>query len=115
RANLVMIDVQPDQRQAVTDVLEEQGVNTGTMVPMVPMRIAAVNDQNVAEIVGRGGSVARDSLDEDNGGGLWAWRREYRSSYRDKLGDSERLVAGRWFEESDSGNGRSSDTPVAIS
>jgi putative ABC transport system permease protein len=48
-------------------------------------------------------------------GGLWAWRREYRSTYRDSLGSAEEVIAGRWFTATDRGNGRSADTPVAIS
>lgn len=116
RANLVLVDVQGDQHQTVSEVLTAEGITTGAMVPIVPMRIAAVNGQDVAAIIGRGGAVLRDSLvEDDETGGMWAWRREYRSSYRDSLGSAERLVAGRWFDELDSGNGRSSATPVAIS
>jgi putative ABC transport system permease protein len=116
RANLVMIDIQLDQHQAVAEVLAEEGVNANVMVPLVPMRIAEVNGQDVASIIRRGGRVQRpDSLsDDDNSDGLWAWRREYRSSYRDSLGGGERLVEGKWFSEADHGSGRSDD-PVAIS
>lgn len=117
RANLVMIDIQLDQHETVTEVLGEEGVSSNLMVPLVPMRIAEVNGQDVASIVSRGGEVIRpDSLasDEDDSSGLWAWRREYRSSYRDSLSGGERLIEGKWFTQADHGSGRSDD-PVAIS
>ncbi|HRP06910.1 MAG TPA: FtsX-like permease family protein [Gemmatimonadales bacterium] len=82
------------------------------------MRIAAVNGQDVGRIIGTGRIERGDSLvdpDDDALDGLWAWRREYRSTYRDSLGSAERVTAGRWFDQNDRGTGRTPDDPVAIS
>ncbi len=118
RANLVLIDVQADQRDLVRAALERESVVPGPMVPIVPMRIASVNGQELATVIGRGGVLRPDSTDrgeDDDMSALWAWRREYRSTYRDALGSAERLLDGRWFTAADSGTGRSEADPVAIS
>lgn len=118
RGNLVLIDVQTDQHQAVREALASEGATAAPLVPIVQMRIAEVNGQDVGVIVGQGGVLRPDSTgteSDDEMGGLWAWRREYRSTYRDSLGSSEQVVAGRWFSAEDRGSGRSVDDPVAIS
>jgi putative ABC transport system permease protein len=86
-------------------------------VPIVPMRIAAVNDQELGTVIGRGGVIARDTLDrgeDDEMSALWAWRREYRSTYRAEVGRAERIVEGRWFDAESPGRGDAGD-PVEIS
>lgn len=119
RANLVLFDVQVDQRDAVTAALAAEGVQPQEFTPIVPMRIAEVNGQDVSVIIGRGGVARADSLEnplpEDGGGSLWAYRREYRSTYRGEIGPAERVIEGEWFSAADSGRGRSADDPVAIS
>jgi putative ABC transport system permease protein len=37
------------------------------------------------------------TADTTRRGGAWAYRREYRSTYRDSIQNSETLVAGKWF------------------
>jgi putative ABC transport system permease protein len=118
RANLVLIDIQTDQHDAVHQALANEGAQPAPLVPIVPMRIAEVNGQDVGVIIGQGGVVRPESTDsggDEELGGLWAWRREYRSTYRDSLGSSERVTAGRWFTAQDHGTGRSAEDPVAIS
>jgi putative ABC transport system permease protein len=118
RGNLVLIDIQTDQHQAVRDALAGEAIASTPLVPIVPMRIAEVNGQDVGIIIGQGGVVRSDTADtgaDEEMGGLWAWRREYRSTYRDSLGSAEQVIAGRWFTAEDRGDGRSNERPVAIS
>jgi putative ABC transport system permease protein len=118
RGNLVLIDIQTDQHQAVRDALAGEVIASTPLVPIVPMRIAEVNGQDVGIIIGQGGVVRSDTADtgaDEEMGGLWAWRREYRSTYRDSLGSAEQVIAGRWFTAEDRGDGRSNERPVAIS
>lgn len=82
-ANLAFFDVQPDQVGALDSLLAASGAPVVQRVPIIPMRIAAVNGAPTSTL-----GAGRDR---------WALRREYRSSVRDTLIDSERLVAGRWF------------------
>ena len=92
RPNLVLFDIQTDQVAAVEREIAAGGYRAAGPVPIVPMRIQSLKGRPVA--------LARaDTTGDDAGPGLgnWAVRREYRSTYRDSLVASERLVAGRWW------------------
>jgi putative ABC transport system permease protein len=90
RPNLVLFDIQPDQLSAVQRELRGAGLTSGAPVPIVPMRIASVKGRPVQRILSDTSGVGSSS---------WAFRREYRSTYRDTLVASERLAAGRWWEK----------------
>ena len=88
RANVVLFDIQGDQLPGVRHILDSAGVSAGTPVPIVPMRIRAID-----------GTPVRDLPDTMPGGeerSDWALRREYRSTYRDTLTAGELLVEGEW-------------------
>ncbi|MGH7545681.1 MAG: ABC transporter permease, partial [Gemmatimonadota bacterium] len=96
RPNVVLFDIQVDQRDGVGRTLEERGVRLLGVTPIVPARIAAVNDLTPDELTA-------DST--DRAPGRWALRREYRHTYRDTLVASERLVAGEWWTAPAAGGG----------
>lgn len=83
RPNLIFYDIQPPQVAPVRDLIESQGLAVLDETPIVTMRIHSVKGRTVEEL--REDSTARAS---------WAHRREYRSTYRDHLTDSETLVSG---------------------
>src|SRR5690606_16824892 len=108
RFNLVLLDVQIDQIEPVRALLAEQGVDVLDSVPLVSMRISAVNGEPVrrfddefddATATGSGAAVRETADGREAGPRRWAVRREYRSTFRETLTDSERLVAGRWWSE----------------
>jgi putative ABC transport system permease protein len=80
RPNVVLFDIQVDQRDGVAALLAQRGLGAAALTPIVPARITRVNDRP---------AEARSSH--------WALRREYRNTYRDTLVDSERLIAGAWW------------------
>ncbi|WP_193213117.1 ABC transporter permease [Luteolibacter marinus] len=82
--NLYLIDVQLDQEPGVRKVMEQQGLPVLESSPMVTMRIESVRGVKVREATG----VPR-----------WVARREFRSTYRDFLNDTETLVAGELATE----------------
>ncbi len=86
--NLLFFDVQPDQRDGVTDLVAEAGGGPVDLTPVVPARISSLNGRPAAEIL-------RDR--RDGGPARWAVRRLYRNTSRAELSDSEELVAGRWW------------------
>jgi putative ABC transport system permease protein len=88
RPNMVFLDIQPDQTAGVTEVLREQGHPVLQVVPLVPMRIQGINGRSAASLL-RDTTAARPSS--------WALRHEYRSTYRDSLTPSEKLVRGAWW------------------
>jgi putative ABC transport system permease protein len=90
RPNLLLIDVQTDQAPGVAAWLMEQRLPEIGPVPIVPMRIATVNGRRVSQLLS-------DSTPGGEPRNAWAYRREYRSTYRDTLVGSEQLVSGRWW------------------
>jgi putative ABC transport system permease protein len=89
RANVVFFDIQDDQQPGVDSLVRVAGHTVVQAAPIVPMRIAQINGRPVAELMADTGAGRRRAG--------WALRREYRSTYRDTLVPSERLIAGRWF------------------
>ncbi len=103
RPDLVLFDVQQDQMAALDSVLGAEGVSVAQRVPLVSMRVAAVNGVPV-----RG---SRSRFPPGERPERWAVRREYRSTFRDTLVASERLVGGRWSSPADTAG---SVAPVSL-
>jgi putative ABC transport system permease protein len=97
RPNLVMFDIQPDQLSGVQRALEESGLPRGAATPIVPMRILSVKGRPVTQLL-----AATPSEGRDGPSNAWVFRREYRSTYRDSVVGSERVVSGKWSGTSQS-------------
>ncbi|MDX1636416.1 MAG: FtsX-like permease family protein [Balneolaceae bacterium] len=93
--NLVFYDIQPDQNEGIEQIMAREEVPVIQNVPIVTMRLSAINGRDVAEI-------EEDTTSNARG---WALDREYRSTYRDSLLDSETLVEGEWIGEADPDTG----------
>ena len=87
RPNLVLFDVQPDQREGVRALFLRNQLAVQQEVPIVTMRLAAINQ------------IDNRNLRADSEIPEWTLRREYRSSYRTQLIESESLVAGRFVSD----------------
>jgi putative ABC transport system permease protein len=98
RANLVFFDVQQDQATGIDSIIRANGYAVEQQVPLVTMRIAAVNGRTAAQL-------QADTLQSADGRrtrrSAWPLRREYRSTYRDFSTASERIVEGKWFTRND--------------
>ena len=103
RPNLIFIDVQADQAASVQAAIREAGYPVIQAVPIVPMRIAAINGRSVAQIRGDS-SVPRPAS--------WTIRRDYRSTWRDTINPSEKLLRGAWW--SGAGEGRPDSTGTIV-
>jgi putative ABC transport system permease protein len=84
RPNLLFFDIQDDQLAGLQAVLRAGGAEERQEAPIVTMRISALKGRPVEEIL-------RDRALRLPG---WALRREYRSTYRGSLTDTEKIVAG---------------------
>lgn len=82
--NLYLIDVQPDQVDGVKTLLQNQQLPLLESAPMVTMRIESVR-----------GVPVRDYSTQNNVP-KWIARREFRSTYRDYLNHTEKVIAGEW-------------------
>ena len=97
RPNLVLFDIQPDQLAAVERELHDAGLPMIAPTPIVPMRIRSVKGRPVTELLA-GSSRGKG----DGPSNAWVFRREYRSTYRDSVVASERIVAGKWSRRGES-------------
>ncbi len=111
RPNLMFFDIQRDQAAGVDSVLTAAGHPGSAPVPIVPMRIASLKGVPVVpDTVPRDTTEAEEeAAPRERRPGGWAVRREYRSTYRDSITDSEKLVAGAWW------SGPRGDGPARIS
>ena len=83
--NRFIINIQPEQRQAVATALAAQGI-TAELAPMVRARLTARNGQPVS---------ATDFPDDERARRLV--EREFNLSWRDTLPAGNQVTAGRWF------------------
>lgn len=103
RPNLMFFDIQPEQRVGVAEVLASNSLTGTPLVPVVTMRIKSVRDVPVPVAPPPPDSTPSDSARRARGGNTggapstWALRREYRSTYRDTLTPTEKVVSGTWW------------------
>ena len=83
RPDLIFFDIQPSQIEGVERIVQEQQLPLIERSPIVTMRIHAIKGRTIEDM--RADSTVRTN---------WAHRREYRSTYRDHLVDSETLLDG---------------------
>jgi putative ABC transport system permease protein len=84
--NMVLFDIQASQREGVIALARSQGLPATGTVPIVNMRLEAVND------------ITGERLKNDTTIKIhrWAFNREYRVTYRDSIINSEKIVKGTW-------------------
>lgn len=106
RPNLMLYDIQPAQREGLKGIITANGLSSAPAVPIVTMRIKSIRDIPASQLTPPPDSSAdtvsvrrrRGRPPQPSGvPAAWAVRREYRSTYRDSLTGTEKLVAGRWW------------------
>ncbi len=94
--NAILFDVQPDQLDGVVALLKGLGYPVLDEAPIVTMRIRTLKDRPVKDL-------ATNRAARIPG---WVLQREYRSTWRTNLVDSEKLVAGRLVPRVEAGAAR---------
>jgi putative ABC transport system permease protein len=84
--NMVLFDIQGQQKDQVATMAREHHLPIIQQVPIVNMRLEAVN--------GRTSATSKSDTISDFGGRIFA--REYRVTYRDSLTASEKITEGKW-------------------
>ena len=98
-ANLILLDVQAGQQQAVAEATRAEGMPVLENIPIVTMRLEKIKDRTVNDI--REDSTSTVSQ--------WILSHEFRVTYRDSLIESERLKEGEWVAN------YSGEVPVPVS
>ena len=97
--NIIILDVQPQQMDAVAENITGSGLPLLNNIPMVTMRMQSINGKSVNEL-------RQDTTRQVRG---WILNHEFRTTYRDALTDSEELQEGTWIPRLKQGE------PVVIS
>ena len=92
--NYFMINIRPDEGEAIEVFFHERGLPPTALVPLVRARLTAINDVPVSEIRFEG-ERAQGFVE-----------REANLTWASKLRDDNRLVSGTWWSESDGGGAR---------
>lgn len=98
--NLMMWDIQTDEREGVLRMLDKAQLPVMGDAPVVTMRLASIRDREVSAIL----ADPANELDD------WVLTREYRSSWRASLIEGEQLIAGEMVASWDLDRG-----PVPVS
>lgn len=86
RPNLVLFDIQDDQDAGVAAALAEAGAPVMQQAPIVTMRLSELKGVPIEDIL----------KDKESKIPAWTLRREYRSTYRAEISNTEEVVAGKW-------------------
>jgi putative ABC transport system permease protein len=92
--NYFMINIRPDEGEAIRAFFRERSLPPTELVPLVRARLTAVNDVPVGQIRFQG-DRARDFVE-----------REANLTWASSLRDDNRLVSGTWWAEGDGGGAR---------
>ncbi len=93
RPNLMLFDIQDDQVEPLKKILQANGAPARQEAAIVTMRISSIKGREVAELLKTGESHVP----------AWTLRREYRSTYRDRLSDTEKIVGGKFEGQTEPG------------
>jgi putative ABC transport system permease protein len=84
--NIFLFDIQPDQRTEVADAVRSFGLPVIQEASIVTMRLAEIKGRKTADILADPGRKIPE----------WQLQREYRSTFREQLSETEKVVAGKW-------------------
>ncbi|GAA0721292.1 ABC transporter permease [Aquimarina litoralis] len=101
QANLILVDIQPEQREAAINTLEENNSEVLNNLSIVTMRMQKIK------------GIATNDIRKDTTSTIreWVLNHEFRTTFRDSLIASETVVEGEWIKEIESGE----DVMISIS
>jgi putative ABC transport system permease protein len=131
RPNLMFFDVQDDQLPKLQKILADNGTPVLVSAPIVTMKIETLKGRPVTELLkdedkvvarptdgpggpGGGPGGAREAAQQARDSGkipAWTLTREYRSSYRGQLDETEKISAGEWVSRAKPGDPR---VPISV-
>ncbi len=102
QANMILLDVQRDQMNSVSQTLKNNELQPLDEVPIVTMRVHAINGREVADL----------KTDTTVQISRWILNHEFRTTYRDSLIPSESLQEGNFVSRVESGV---NPVPISVS
>lgn len=83
--NTILFDIQASQKDSVSKKITDLGLPVIQQVPIVTMRLETID--------------GKTKMESDTAIPEWVFDREYRSTYRDTLIDTEKITEGKWHTE----------------
>ncbi|WP_299601440.1 FtsX-like permease family protein [uncultured Aquimarina sp.] len=101
QANLILVDIQPEQREAAINTLKDNNSEVLNNLSIVTMRMQKIK------------GIATNDIRKDTTSTIreWVLNHEFRTTFRDSLIASETVVEGEWIKEIESGE----DVMISIS
>jgi putative ABC transport system permease protein len=99
--NIILLDVQSEQRQQVLQLLERNNAPAIDNIPIVTMRMHEINGRNVK-------AIEQDTTREIRG---WVLNHEFRTTYRDQLTAFETINEGTFISKIEVGDA----IPISVS
>lgn len=99
--NMIFLDVQTDQSNAVTATINKNDLTVLDDIPIVTMRIQDLKGKSVNEI-------RKDTTSKVR---RWILNHEFRVTYRDSMTASESLESGSWVKKAEAGK----EIPISVS
>jgi len=93
KADMYLIDIQRDQRPAVEETIAKFTGEKADIIPTIRARIAAINGSEV----NLDSSRSNENRRENRGQNAGMLGREYVLTYRSKLDDNEKIIAGKFW------------------
>ena len=85
--NIFLFDIQSDQTQGVAEIVHSLGLPVIQQAPIVTMRLTSIKGRLTSDLL----ADPKRKIPE------WELQREYRSTYRETLAGTEKIVAGQWI------------------
>ena len=100
--NIFLFDIQPDQTKEVAKLVKREGLPVIQEAPIVTMRLVEVKGRKASQIL----KDPQDKVPD------WELEREYRSTYRPDLSETEKITAGKWIGQFDYRSGAT--VPISV-
>lgn len=92
QANMVLFDIQSDQKNAVTKLVSSYQLPVMSQVPIITVRIEEINGKTATALAAADSTATSDKQEPSQR----AFRGELRVTYQDSLTNTEKVTAGKW-------------------
>lgn len=101
QANMLIFDIQSDQRSGVSALTKKQHLPVMSEVPVITMRLDEINGKTAAQLALKDslGAKAQPAEQENQPreSSARAFKSELRASYREELTSAEQVTSGKWI------------------
>jgi putative ABC transport system permease protein len=96
--NMVLFDIQTDQKNAVASLTRKYRLPVMNQVPVITMRIEEINGKNATELAEADSlkGKARSNGNERRESSSRAFKSELRATYQERLTSAEMITSGKW-------------------